>query len=67
MKIMSTGDRYILWSKVYKISSELRSLGRKEHIKETKIADSVLLSLFMCSNVKVQHCPRPLAPVSAAL
>ena len=34
-----------------KISCEWRFSGSKEHIKETKIADSVLLSLFMCSNV----------------
>ena len=27
--------------------------------KETKIEDSFLLSLFMCSDVMVQHCPRP--------
>ena len=32
--------------------------GSKEHIKETKIADSVLLSLSMSSNVMVQHCQR---------
>ena len=32
-----------------------------------KIAGSVLFSLFICSNVMVQHCPRPLAPASAEL
>ena len=48
-----------------KISSEWRSFGSKEHTKETKIAESVLLSLFMCSNVMMQHCSRPLAPASA--
>ena len=46
----------------FKISSERRSFGSKEDIKETKIADSVSLSLFMCSNVMEQYCPRPLAP-----
>ena len=30
--------------------------------KEMKIADSVLLSLFMRDNEKVQHLLRPLAP-----
>ena len=44
-----------------KISSELRSSGSKEDIKETKIVDSVLLSLFMCSNVMVKRCPHPVA------
>ena len=50
-----------------KISCEWRFSGSKEHTKETKIADSVLLSLFMCSNVMGQHCPRPRAPASAEL
>ena len=45
--------------------SEWRSSGSKEQIKETKIAESTLL--FICSNVTVQHCPRPLAPASAKL
>ena len=27
--------------------------------------DSVALSLFMCSNIIVQHCQRPLASASA--
>ena len=49
------------------INSELKSSGYKEHIKEMKIADSVLLSLFMCSDVMVQHCPCPLALGSAEL
>ena len=40
-----------------KISCEWRFSGSKEHIEEMKIADSVLLSLFMCSNVMGQHCP----------
>ena len=44
-----------------KISSEWRPSGSKEHIKEMKIADSVLLGLFMWSNVMVQHCPLALA------
>ena len=39
-----------------------RSSGSKEHTIEMKIADSVLLSLFMYSNVMVQRCPRPQAP-----
>ena len=38
-----------------KISSEWGSSGSKGHIKEMKIADSIVLSLFMCSNVIVQH------------
>ena len=42
-----------------KISSAWRSSGSKKQIKEKKIEDSVLLSLFMCSNVMVQYCPRP--------
>ena len=50
-----------------KKSSEWRSSWSKEHTKETNIADSVLLSLFMCSSVMVQHCLRPLAPDSAEL
>ena len=41
------------------ISYECRSSGRKEQIKEIKIVDTVLLSLFTCSNVMVQHCQRP--------
>ena len=49
------------------ISSERRASGSKEHIKEAKIADSVLSSLFMCNNIMVQHCPPPLAPASADL
>ena len=32
-----------------------------------KIADSVLLSLFRCSNVMVQHCRSPVALASAEL
>ena len=51
----------------HKISSEWRSSGNKENIKEMKIADSVLLSLFMCSSVIVHHRPRPLAPAPADL
>ena len=51
----------------YKIFSEKGSSGSKEHIKETKIADSVLLSPFMCSNIMVQHFPRPVAQASAEL
>ena len=35
------------------------------HQRKMKITDLVLLSLFMCSNVMVQHCPRPLALGSA--
>ena len=31
------------------------SLEARNSIKETKIADSVLFSLFMCSNVMGQH------------
>ena len=50
-----------------KISCESRFSGSKEHTKETKIADSVLLSLFMCSDVMGQHCPRPRASASAEL
>ena len=49
-----------------KFSYERRSSGSKENTKETKKADSVLLSLFMCSNVMVQHCQRPLHPLVAA-
>ena len=44
-----------------KISSERRFSGSKEN-KGVKIADSVILSLFMCVHVMAQHCPRPLAP-----
>ena len=36
-------------------------------MKEKKIADSVLFSLFICSDVMMQHCPLPLAPASAEL
>ena len=43
------------------------SSGSKEHTKEMKIADSVLLRLSMCSNVMKQHRTRPLAPASAEL
>ena len=50
-----------------KISCECRFSGSKEHIKEPKLADSVLLSLFMCSYVIGQHCPRPRASASAEL
>ena len=32
-----------------------------------KTAGFVLLSLFICSNVMVHHCPRPLAPASVEL
>ena len=49
------------------ISSEWRFSGSKQHTKETKIAVSVLFSLFMSSNVMVQHCPYPLALISAEL
>ena len=38
-----------------KMSSERRSSGSKDHIKETKVADSGLLSLFMCSNEGARH------------
>ena len=48
------------------INSEWRSSGSKEHIKEMKIADLVLLSLFMCNNV-MEHCPCPLVLGSAEL
>ena len=62
---------FTYWSNVHfehhKISSEWISFGSKEHVKETEIADSVLLNLFMYSNVIVQHCPRPLAATSAEL
>ena len=44
--------------KLVKIPSECRSSESKEHIKATKIADSVLLHMLMCSNVMVQHCQR---------
>ena len=47
------------------INSEWRSCGSKEHIEEMKITDLFLLSLFMRSNVMVQHCPCPLALGSA--
>ena len=51
-----------------KISCERRSSGSKEHIKETKIADSVLLSLFMCCNVMDgAKLPTSLAQASAEL
>ena len=41
---------YLIYVKAgEKISSERRSSGNKEHMKETKIADSVLLSLFLLS------------------
>ncbi|MEW8486484.1 MAG: hypothetical protein AB2705_14990 [Candidatus Thiodiazotropha sp.] len=36
-------------------------------VKEAEKTDSVLLSLFMCSNVMAQHCSCPLAPASAEL
>ena len=49
------------------INSEWRSSGSKEHIKEIKKTDLVLLSLLMCSNLMVQHCPCPLALGSAEL
>ena len=32
-------------------------LWKQRHIKETKIAGSFLLSLFMCSNVMMPSCP----------
>ena len=51
----------------FKISFEWRSSGSKEHCEETKIVDSVLFSVFICSNVMMQHYPRPLAPAWAEL
>ena len=36
-------------------------------MKETKIENSVLLSLFMCSTEMMQNCQRSLAPALAEL
>ena len=49
------------------MSSEWIYSGSKEHSKETKIADSVLLSLFMCSNEWCNIAHAALAPASAKL
>ena len=37
-----------------------------EHTKETKIVDLDLLSLFICSYVMEQNCPRPLSLLMVA-
>ena len=54
----------VWYVRFYKISSKRRTFGSKEHTKETKTADSVLLSLFMCSNAMLHA---HLAPASAEL
>ena len=45
-------------------SSGKKSIAREQpnQNKKNKIADSVLLSMFMRDNEKVQHLSRPLAP-----
>ena len=50
-----------------KIGSEWRAFGSNEHIRETKVADSVLLTVFICSYVMCNTAPRPIAPASAEL
>ena len=41
------------------ILKDLNTLWKLGTLKKMKIADSGLLSLFLCSNVMVQRCPGP--------
>ena len=51
----------------YKINYLGRSSGSKDYMKEKKIADSVILNLFICSMkyVTTLQCPCPIVPASA--
>ena len=50
-----------------RINSYRGSSEKKHHIKEKKIADLLQFSIFMCSYVKMQYCPHPLAPATVEL